>query len=68
MGVEMTVNDLCFLVFIAGIVFIAAFAIYMRMPPETGKQVSFWCLVACCVAAGVAVAWVELSALRLICR
>jgi hypothetical protein len=60
----MSVNDVCFLIFVAGLVFTACFLLYMRLPPKVARPVSYWAMVAAMVAVGVVIAWIELDALR----
>ena len=64
----MSVNDVCFLVFVAALVFTACFMLYMRLPPKVAKPLSYWMMIAGMVAVGVVIAWMELSGLRGLCR
>ena len=60
----MSINDICFLVFVAALVFTACFMLYMRLPPKVAKPLSYWMMIAGMVAVGLVIAWVELSGLR----
>jgi uncharacterized membrane protein YadS len=60
----MTINDACFLIFVAGLVFTACFLLYMRLPPKVAKPLSYWAMVAAMVAIGLVIALMQLQALR----
>ena len=64
----MSINDVCFLIFVAALVFTACFLLYMRLPPKVARPVSYWMMVAGMVAIGLVIAWMELSGLRGLCR
>ena len=60
----MSINDVCFLIFVAALVFAACFLLYMRLPPKVAKPLSYWMMIAGMVAVGVVIAWAELSGLQ----